>query len=101
MNTSVAVRLGVRDQVEAVPSEAVQLLVDKAQRGQVTTEIKLDPEVTAPVSRGQRLGTMTVRVGEQILSQIPLVASEPVARLTWQDLFVRILRKVAMAKEGA
>ena len=50
------------------------------------------------MSRGQRLGTMTVRSGEQILRQIPLVAAEPVTKLTWGQMFVRILRKVTMAR---
>ena len=58
----------------------------------------MEEQVTAPVSQGQRLGTMQVKVGEQILSEIPLVAAEGVERLSWGDLFGRVLRKMAMAK---
>ena len=79
----VPVKLGTADWVKAVPGEDVQLLIDKSQRDSVTTEIKLDSEVSAPVSRGQKLGTMTVRSGQQVLTQIPMVAEEGVARLTW------------------
>ena len=78
--------------------DGTELLVDKAQRGSVTTEVNLEQEVSAPVSQGQRLGTMTVRAGEQILAQVPLVAEETVARLSWGDLFVRVLKQIAMAK---
>ena len=65
----------------------------------VTTDFTLEEGVTAPVSRGQRLGTMTVRAGEQILMEVPLVAENGVARLSWSDLFVRLLGRMAMAKQ--
>ena len=53
--------------------------------------------MTAPVSKGQRLGTLTIKAGDQILAQVPLVAKEPVERLSFGDLFVKIFRRVAMA----
>ncbi len=94
----VPVVLGKTESIKAVPSESTQFLIDKGQKGSVTTEITLDPSVTAPVSKGQRLGTMTVKAGEQILAQVPMVAEEAVARLTWKDLFVTVLRKLCMAR---
>ena len=95
---TVPVRLGQSGVAYAVPGEQAQLLIDKAQRDSVTTQIELDPEVTAPVSRGQRLGTMTIKAGEQILAQIPLVAKEPVHRLTFGQIFWNVLRRIAMTK---
>ena len=94
---SVPVKLGVVESVAAVPSGETALLVDKAQRNSITAEITLEESVTAPVSRGQRLGEMTVRSGEQILARISLVAECPVARLTVGELMGQILRAVAMA----
>ena len=95
---SVPVRLGVQESVGAVPGGAVALLVDKAQRGSITTEIDLEEFVTAPVSRGQRLGELTVKAGEQVLSRVPLVAETEVVRLNLLDLWEIMLRRIAMAK---
>ena len=95
---TVPVALGKADTVRAVPGEQTQLLVEKSQRDQVTTQFTLDERVAAPVSKGQRLGTMTVKAGEQILAQTPLVAEEGVARLSFGDILIRILKRVAMAK---
>ena len=95
---TVPVKLGAEDTVTAIPGEEAPMLIDKSQRDMVTTEIMLDESVTAPVSQGQRLGTMTVKAGEQILSQVPLVAKAPVQRLTLGQLFLRVFRKLAMAK---
>ena len=94
----VPVKLGKAEAVTAVPGTEPELLVDKAQRNNITTEVQLEPEVQAPVSQGQRLGTMTVRAGEQVLAQVPLVAEKSVERLNFGDLFVRVLKQIAMAK---
>ena len=94
----VPVKLGKESFAVAEPGTEPQMLIDKAQKSSVTTQVTLEEAVTAPVSRGQRLGTLTVKAGEQVLAQVPLVAKEPVERLTWGDLFVRIFRQVVMAQ---
>ena len=93
----VPVKLGKMSVATAEPAERPQLLVDKSQKSSVTTQVTLEESVTAPVSRGQRLGTLTIQAGEQVLAQVPLVAKEPVERLSFGDLFVKIFRRVAMA----
>ncbi len=95
---TVSVKLGLSDSVAAVPAGETALLVDKGQRSSIESEITLEESVTAPVSQGQRLGTLTIRAGEQILAQIPLVAGVSVTKLTTLDLMVQILRRVSMAK---
>ena len=94
----VEVKLGEDRTVTAVPGALTRMIIDKAQRGSVATEVKLEESVTAPVSRGQRLGTLTVKAGEQVLAQVPLVAEQAVRRLGWSELFIMILRQVAMAQ---
>ena len=94
----VPVKLGKESFAVAEPGAEPQMLIDKAQKSSVTTQVTLEEAVMAPVSRGQRLGTLTVKAGEQVLAQVPLVAKEPVERLTWGDLFVRIFRQVTMAQ---
>ncbi len=98
--STVPVQLGTADTVSAVPGETTRLLIDKQQKNSVTTQIVLDESVTAPVSQGQRLGMLTVKSGDQILAQVPMVAETAVERLSWGDLFVSILRRLCMSKEG-
>ena len=95
---TVPVTLGKADQVAVQLGQEGSLLIDKGQKNSVTTQITLEEQLDAPVSRGQKLGTMTVKAGEQILSEIPLVAAAPVEKLTFGDLFLLILRRTAMAK---
>ena len=93
---SVPVKLGTADAVRAVPAQPIRFLIDKAQRSSITTEVSLDPSVTAPVSQGQRIGTVTIRAGDQILAQVSMVAGDSVPRLTFSDLFLLVLKHIAM-----
>jgi D-alanyl-D-alanine carboxypeptidase len=68
------------------------MVIDKAQKSSVTTQVELTQEVAAPVSKGQSLGTLTVKAGEQIIMRLPLVAEKTVERLSWSDLFLQALR---------
>jgi D-alanyl-D-alanine carboxypeptidase (penicillin-binding protein 5/6) len=96
---TVPVKLGTVDSVRAIPGQSIRFLIDKAQRSTVTTEVTLDPSVTAPVSRGQRIGTVTVRAGDQVLAQVAMVAMDSVPRLTFSDLFLLALKHIAMGTE--
>ena len=95
-DTRVPVKLGTADTVTAVPSEQQALLIDKAQKSMISTQVELEQEVTAPVSKGQRLGTLSVKAGEQILTQIPLVAEQSVDRVTWGQMFLQVLKRICM-----
>ena len=95
--SSVPVTLGSAPSVRAVPGEQHKLLIDKASKAGITTQISLQESVTAPVARGQTLGTFTIRSGDKILAEIPLVAEEDVPRLGWGSLFGLALRHIAMA----
>ena len=94
----VPVKLGKADSVSAILGETGGIILDKSQKSSVSMELSVEESVTAPVSQGQRLGTLTVKSGEQILKQIPLVAAEGVQRKDFGDLFGMVLRRAAMAK---
>jgi len=94
----VPVKLGKQDTVEAVLGETGEILLDKAQKSAVSMALSVEESVAAPVSQGQRLGTLTVKAGEQVLKEIPLVAARGVERLTFGDLFGKVLRRAAMCK---
>ena len=94
--STVPVKLGIAESVKAIPSGSGKMLIDKGQKDSVTTELILDAEVTAPVSQGQRLGTLTVKAGEQILAQIPMVAENSVEKLTFWQMFGKLMKQVCM-----
>ena len=92
----IPVTLGVADFVSAVPSGLDSVLIDKGQKATVTQETELVESISAPVSQGQRLGTLYIKSGDQVLKEIPLVAETAVPRLTFGQMFSRILRALTM-----
>ena len=94
----VTVELGVEETVTPVPQAAEKVLLEKAQASSVTREVQLSPTVSAPVEAGQTLGSITLKDGDTVLGEIPLVAQQAVARLTWGQLFTKMLRFLWMAE---
>jgi D-alanyl-D-alanine carboxypeptidase (penicillin-binding protein 5/6) len=93
---AVPVKLGREDSVFLVAGEEQPILMEKGQRNLVTTQIELAPEATAPVSKGQKLGTMTIRAGDQVLAQVPLVAEKSVEKLSWGQMLLQVLRSICL-----
>ena len=93
----VPVRLGTAETVKAVPSETGGVLIDKSQKASINLHQELEEWVSAPVSKGQRLGTLYVKAGEQILKEVPLVAEAAVPRLSFGQIFRRVLGQLAFS----
>jgi len=97
-DSNIPVKLGKESSVKAIPNAQNSLIIDKSQKKDISTEVTLEPEISAPVTKGQRLGTMTVKAGEHILAEIPMVAETSVERLSFWDLFLQVLKSISMAK---
>ena len=97
--TTIPVKLGQSKVVTVIPGGDTKLLIDKSQRNDISTEIALDETVTAPVSKGQKLGMLTIKAGDRILAQIPMVAQEAVQRKTWWQIFLDALQYMVMGGE--
>ncbi len=96
-NAPVPVKLGVTDSVSVEPANLDSLLIDKAQKSLVSQSVELEQQVTAPVRKGQRLGTLSIKAGEQVLAEIPLVAGESVEKVSIWQMFVRLLKNNSAA----
>lgn len=63
----VPVVLGRQELVQVQAQGAGTILIDKALAGSVTCAVELDESVTAPVLKGQQLGTLRVEAGGRLL----------------------------------
>ena len=89
---TVPVVLGTVDTITPVLETPQPILLDKGLQSQVETTVELAESVEAPVEQGQKLGTLTVTAGGQVVATVPIVAPERVERLTWWQMTVEILR---------
>lgn len=96
----VPVKLGSMENVAVELGDTQGLLVEKTKKSGLTTQIDLEPWVTAPVTQGQQLGSLTLSTPQGVLAKIPLVAGEPVDRLNFGQIYLAILKQAAMAGCG-
>ncbi|WP_295588441.1 D-alanyl-D-alanine carboxypeptidase family protein [uncultured Oscillibacter sp.] len=88
----VPVELGTQATVQPVLGDGATLLLEKAKASQLSQAVTLADTVAAPVALGDVLGTLTVTAGEETVAQIPIVAGESVDRITFSQMFTRLLR---------
>ena len=60
--------------------ERIVITVPSGTAGKVTTQVVRQDPLVAPFTKGQAIGTLKVMVGDQTVSEVPLVALEDVAQ---------------------
>ena len=80
--TQLEVLKGTQKTVEILPQGTLNVLLPKTASGNIERKTVLSENVTAPVKKGDVLGTVTVTLQGEQLGEIPLVAKEDVKRLT-------------------
>lgn len=88
----VPVELGTQATVQPVLGDGGTLLLEKSSAGDLQQSVTLADSVSAPVARGDQLGTLTVTSGEKAVAEIPLLAGEEVPRITYGQMLLRLLR---------
>ena len=94
----VTVLLGQEKQVQPQYAQSCRLLVEKTKQNMITTEVTVASDVEAPVEQGQTLGELLVKVDGVTQQSIPIVASQPVERLTVPGIFGQLLQRLFMAR---
>ncbi|MCD8179917.1 MAG: D-alanyl-D-alanine carboxypeptidase [Firmicutes bacterium] len=74
------VEKGVDSEVKVTAGETYSTLVRKGQEENITKEVILDGEITAPIEAGQRIGTMKISRGGEVIAEIDLNAASSVER---------------------
>jgi D-alanyl-D-alanine carboxypeptidase (penicillin-binding protein 5/6) len=86
------VKEGTEASVAVTPASAVAATMQVDSHAGMKTMVTTDPGLTAPISQGQRVGTMTVTAPDFPAMTVPVYAVQPVARAnifarTWNRYF--------------
>ena len=94
-----SVELGREDAVAlTLPEEGRTILLKKGDMAGLTQEVTLPESVRAPVSKGQTVGTLKLRSGEDTVLEIPITAAEDVPRLRWDEMLLRLLSSAFLCR---
>ena len=87
---------GVIEKITPKIPQVSPVLVEKGRENEITQTIDLAVDVEAPVEQGQVLGTVTFRIGDDLLGEYNLTAPDQIGKLTFWIIFTRILRSVVL-----
>lgn len=73
---------GTRKKITVRAENALNILLPKTASGNIERKTLFKEDITAPVKKGEVLGTVTVTMGGEQLGEIPIVADEDVGKLT-------------------
>lgn len=88
----VRVSLGTADSVQPVYDSAEAVLVAKNSVGDVSYEVDLPEYVSAPIDKGQRLGTLRLVSGDKTVQEVPLVSDAAVERAGFGSVLLELLK---------
>ena len=82
---------GIQDSCRILAKD-FSALVDIGDLAHITTQVAIPPTLAAPIGEGDKVGTVSYYVGEEKIGECDIVASETIAKISWTEIFLRILR---------
>lgn len=83
---------GVTESITPELPEINPVLIEKGRDADITQTVDLAVDVAAPVEKGQVLGTVTFKLGDNIIGKYNITAPEKVDALTFGIVFKRVLK---------
>ena len=90
--STVNIEKGVKATIPAVLEESAGVLLEKGQNEKVEQEINIQENISAPITKGQKLGEVKFVLDGETLSTVNLVATEDVAKIDVFTMTKKVVR---------
>ncbi|HHX72518.1 MAG TPA: D-alanyl-D-alanine carboxypeptidase [Clostridiales bacterium] len=87
----VKVKHGTVEKISPIPQGSVYSVIPKGAADKLTKSLNIEPTYNAPLSKGDSLGSIEVKLDGKHVGRVPLVAGEDVPRLTFWKAFAWLL----------
>lgn len=88
------VNKGIEDEVIALTEKPLGATVEKGKDKNLWVETKLNPNISAPVEKGQKLGEVRLYRNDQLQASVNLIADHPIAKAGLVEQMSRTLKSV-------
>ncbi len=88
---NIIVKKGVKLQITAAYGSDTSVLVAKGEKGKIEKEVKLVPELTAPIVKDQKVGEIVYKIDSEEVGRYDLVANDSVNKVSFTKLFARLV----------
>ena len=93
--TPVKIIKGVEEYVTPETPAAKAILVPKGKENAIEQEVKIAVDAQAPVEKGQKLGSIILRLDGETVGEYDLTSPKEIAKLTVGTVFARLLKLLA------
>lgn len=90
----VKVQKGMEDEVNALTEKPLGATVEKGNDKNLWVETKLNPIISAPIQKGQKLGEVLLYRNDQVQASVNLIADHPIDKAGLVDQMARTLKGV-------
>lgn len=90
---SIKVDKGISETVNAIFNSSATVIIKKGLEGSVTQTLSLPDKVEAPIQKGQKLGTATYSLNNEIIATVDIVAENAVNKSNFFDVSHNIYKK--------
>lgn len=87
---NVAVSKGITTDLNLVYSESTGTLVKRGSSSNLTNEIILNENISAPVNKGDTLGKVNFYLNEELIATVDLIAEDSVKKMNSMNMFEHI-----------
>ncbi|WP_021029112.1 D-alanyl-D-alanine carboxypeptidase family protein [Litchfieldella anticariensis] len=88
---------GEKNELRVGVGQEVRMTVPRGRSDELTARLNLRESISAPVQAGERVGTLEIRLGDEALDELPLVALEDVEQ---GGIFKRLLDAIRQFISG-
>lgn len=82
---------GITGTIDAIFENDSGCLIKKGKSKDITSKISLNDTVSAPITKGQKLGEVTYSIDNEIIAKVNVVAKENVKKLNLVNMSARII----------
>lgn len=90
----VKVRKGMEEEVVALTEKPLGAAVEKGKDKNFWVETKLNPEIVAPIEKGQKIGEVILYRNEEMQASVNLIVDHPVAKASLAEQMTRTIKGV-------
>lgn len=92
-----SVRKGESAAVRGVAANGCMCVVEKVNASKVEKAVSLLPTVSAPVKKGDKIGSMTLSLDGEVIASSDIVAERDVGKISFTRMYLNILKKWSSA----
>lgn len=95
--TEITTLKGDRKKTNIITASPISTIHTKGQKlDDLTTEYELLDDISLPIEQGDRIGTLLIKNGEEIIIESPLTVEHPIHKASFFTLMKRSLQEVAV-----